>query len=64
MPIVWAPLRAVMSRAVRFLAANREIRVARLAVGGGRLTFAASKLAVLESFLPSDTVHLGPPNYI
>lgn len=64
MPMVWAPLKAVMSRAVRFLEAKREMRVARLAVAGGRLAFAALSLAVLVSFLPKGTVHEGPPNYI
>jgi len=60
---VWAPESAVMSRAVRFLEAKREMRDERLAVGGGRLAFAALMLADVVSLLPSGTVHVGPPNY-
>ena len=40
-----------------------EMRAERLAVGGGRLSFAALMLAVLVSLLPSSTGHVGPPNY-
>lgn len=63
-PKVWPPERAVMSRALRPFAANIEMRVERLENGEGIWLFAALKLAVLASLLPSGTVHVGPPSYI
>lgn len=53
-----------MSRAFRPWAANKEIKVLRLAEGGGRLVLAALWLAVLASFLPNGTGQEGPPNCI
>jgi hypothetical protein len=35
----------------------------RLEAGGGMSVFAALKLAVVESRLPSNTSHVGPPSY-
>lgn len=61
-PMVWAPERAVMSRALRPLDLNMEMRVEREAEGGGRLELAALWLAVLESRRPSCTFQEGPPS--
>ncbi|OAY84397.1 hypothetical protein ACMD2_02060 [Ananas comosus] len=53
--MVWAPESAVMSRAVRPLAANLEMRVERSELGPGRSEFAVLWLAVVASRRPSRT---------
>jgi hypothetical protein len=42
--------------------ANAASRVLRLDAGEGRSVFAVERLAVVESLLPSCTVHDGPPS--
>ncbi|URE17162.1 hypothetical protein MUK42_11305 [Musa troglodytarum] len=61
-PMVWAPESAVMSRALRPLAAKEETSWERLEPGLGRLLLAALWLAVVASLRPSCTVHVGPPS--
>lgn len=56
------PERATISLAVKPLFEKEEIRPVRFKVGAGILLFAALKLAVVESLLPSKTVQLGPPS--
>ena len=51
-----------MSQAFRPCAANGEIRILRLAVGGGRLVLAVVWLAVLASLLPNGIAHDRPPD--
>ena len=61
--MVWPPERAVKSRALRPLAANMEVRVARLENGEGIWVLAALWFAVLASLRPRGTAHEGPPSY-
>lgn len=56
------PESATISLVERPLPENEEMRVLKLEVGAGMLLFAALRLAVVESLLPSRTVHDGPPN--
>lgn len=51
-----------MSLTERPCAANLDVRLARLDVGGGMFLFAKVLLAVVESLLPSFTFQLGPPS--
>lgn len=51
-----------MSRALRPLAENMEIKVARLEDGAGIWVLAALWLAVLASLRPNGTAHDGPPS--
>ena len=53
-----------MSLALKPLAENMEIRVARLDAGDGIWLLAALWLAVLASLRPSGTVHDGPPRCV
>jgi len=58
------PDKATMSLAESPWALKVEIRVVRLDVGAGITpVFAAVKLAVLESLLPTFTFQKGPPSY-
>lgn len=56
------PERATMSVVVRPLSEKAEMRSVRLKSGLGISLLAELKLAVVESLLPSCTVHEGPPN--
>jgi len=51
-----------MSVLLRPFLANAAIRVLRLDAGEGRSVLAVERLAVVESLLPSGTVHDGPPS--
>lgn len=51
-----------MSVLLRPFLANAASRVLRLDAGEGRSVFAVERLAVVESLLPSCTVHDGPPS--
>lgn len=51
-----------MSVPLRPFLANAASRVLRLDAGEGRSVFAVERLAVVESLLPSFTVHDGPPS--
>lgn len=57
-----SPERATISLAVRPLFEKDEMRALRLEAGEGRLEFAALKLAVVESLLPNNKFHVGPPS--
>lgn len=61
-PMVWPPDRAVMSWAVRPLAAKAEMRAGRAENGEGIWVFAAAWLVVVASLRPSGTSHVGPPS--
>ena len=61
-PMVWLPESAVMSRALKPLLENIEMRVDRLDVGAGIWLFASVWLAVLASLLPNNTVHVCAPS--
>lgn len=56
------PERATKSLVERPSALNLEIKALRFDVGGGMPLFAAERLAVLASRLPSFTFQLGPPS--
>lgn len=64
LPIVWAPERAVMSRAVSPFLPKLVIRVVRFDLGLGRSRLASLWLAVLASLRPRANLHDGPPNYM
>ena len=59
----YIPDRTTISFVERPWAWKDEMRALRLDVGAEMLLFAALRLAVFESLLPSCTVHVGPPNY-
>ena len=61
-PMVWPPESTVRSRALRPLAANMDLRVARSENGVGIWVLVANWLAVLASLLPRCTGHEGPPS--
>lgn len=56
------PDRATRSLVESPRAPNLEVRALRFEVGGGMPLFAADRLAVLASLLPSFTFQLGPPS--
>lgn len=63
-PIVWDPESATRSLAFKPLLENEEINVLRSEAGDGMSELAVERLAVVESRLPSCTLHVGPPNWI
>ena len=56
------PERVTMSVALSPFLEKAEMRVLRSDVGEGMSELAVLRLAVVESLLPSCTVHEGPPN--
>jgi hypothetical protein len=60
--MVCAPERATMSVKVKPLGPKASLRLLMLEDGAGRALLARASFAVVESLLPSPTVHVGPPN--
>ena len=58
------PERATMSLALKPLLPNKETSLSRLSLKLGRLVAARLRPEVVESLLPSFTVHVGPLTYL